>query len=119
MKMIEMPAVERLDDIGHMDELNRMKDRIFGLEAAINHICDPAIAFEAGVCQLASDISNAMAACAAAFEVEMELQRTPEHCEWLRKAGLAQGKPTWEFGLAFRAFSALSGRASASIWANW
>jgi hypothetical protein len=93
----ELPAVddeERLDDIGHMDELNRMKDRLFGLQAAINDICDPKVAFEAGVCQLASDISNAMAACAAAFEVEMELQRTPEHCEWLRKAGLAQGKPT-------------------------
>jgi hypothetical protein len=86
MKMIEMPAVERLDDIGHMDELNRMKDRIFGLEAAINHICDPAIAFEAGVCQLASDISNAMEECAKAFEAELEMRRTPEHREWLREA---------------------------------
>jgi hypothetical protein len=65
---------ERLTDGDHMGELNRMKDRLFGLEAAIKDICDPAMPFEAGVCQLASDISNAMEKCAEAFEAERKLR---------------------------------------------
>jgi hypothetical protein len=67
---------ERLDDIDHMDELNRMKHRIFGLEAAILGACNSDTSFNHGLKRLASDIADAMAACAEAFEAERELRRS-------------------------------------------
>jgi hypothetical protein len=61
-----------------MDELNCMVDRMYGLEAAIVGVCDRDTPFENGLCQLAGDVADAMAACAEAFEAELKLRRTRE-----------------------------------------
>jgi hypothetical protein len=69
----ELPAddEERLTDPDHADELDRMKDRIFGLEAALLGACN------------SDTIADAMAACAKAFEAEW--RRTPEQRELRRR----------------------------------
>jgi hypothetical protein len=63
-----------------------MKDRLFGLEAAILGACDSDEPSNHGLKRLASNIGNAMEECAAAFEAERQRRRTPEQRERLRKA---------------------------------
>jgi hypothetical protein len=85
----ELPAdddEERLSDGRHLDELYHMRDRLFGLAAAIECVCDSHVPYEAGLNQLASDVADAMGACTEAFEAETALRKTPEQREWQRKA---------------------------------
>jgi hypothetical protein len=44
---------ERLADLEHLDELCRMKDRLFGLEAGILGACDGGMQFDHGLTRLA------------------------------------------------------------------
>jgi hypothetical protein len=66
---------ERLTDVGQMDELNRMKNRIYGLEAAILGACDRDEPFNHGLKRLAYDVAEAMEACVDAFEAERQRRR--------------------------------------------
>jgi hypothetical protein len=61
---------EGLNDLKHSDELSRMTDWLYGLEAAILGVCDGDLPFHHGLNCLAADIATAMEACADAFEAE-------------------------------------------------
>jgi hypothetical protein len=76
---------ERLSDFAHVEELERMKDRLFGLRAAILGACDHDDAFDAGLRRLVADIADQMDECFAAFEAEHEL-RWQEQRELRRQA---------------------------------
>jgi hypothetical protein len=59
---------ERLTDLEHLDELDRMVQRVHGLEAAIHGACDRDKPFDHGLKRLVFDVADAMENCAAAFE---------------------------------------------------
>jgi hypothetical protein len=62
----------RMSDLKLQDELSLMSDRLFGLEAAIETICDSDVPQERGVRRLAGDIADGMAKLAEAFEAERQ-----------------------------------------------
>jgi hypothetical protein len=67
---------EHLTDLEHLDELNRMVQRMHGLEAAILGVCDSDTPFDNGIYRLTIDIADAMKVCAEAFEAERQRRKT-------------------------------------------
>jgi hypothetical protein len=66
---------ERLTDLEHLDELNRMVNRLWGLNAAIAGLNSDDDFDASGVWQLADDICDQMEACAEAFKAETLLRK--------------------------------------------
>ncbi|MBI1868487.1 MAG: hypothetical protein HYS06_09385 [Methylocystis sp.] len=70
---------ERLSDLQHADELNRIKARCHGLLAAIDGAFSHfESADHGGVCQLGDDVCEAVERCAEAFEAERQLRMGEE-----------------------------------------
>jgi hypothetical protein len=71
---LEEQAEQRLSDIDHADELDRMNRRIRGLVAALEGIRTPFDDETAGVLILAEDVAEKMQQCADAFDDERKLR---------------------------------------------
>jgi hypothetical protein len=76
---------ERLTDLDHSEELDRMVDRLRGLETAIEGLnleagC-PADFILNGVYQLIEDVCDKMQACADAFCADRQHRMAEEGCE--------------------------------------
>ncbi len=81
MKQAAEAGNDQVADLRHTDELNRMKSRLFGLEAAVAGAssfgdCDE----REGVLQIISDVCHQMKNCAEAFE-NMRQLRLSKCCE--------------------------------------
>jgi hypothetical protein len=69
----EIVKGERSDDLRLIDEIHTLRNRCFGLEAAIKGMGASYNEIK-GVRQLASDLANGMAALTDAFEAEQQLR---------------------------------------------
>ena len=65
-------ADKRLSDLCHVDELSRMRDRMFGLHEALTGDGLPNGPARSGIVQLSDDICKMMTTCATAFETERQ-----------------------------------------------
>lgn len=64
----------RLTDLDHLDELNRMKSRMLALYVAADSMAGVSAEVFEGFEQLIADVSDAMKRCAEAFDVEHTLR---------------------------------------------
>ena len=71
----------RLTDLGLEDRLIEMKNRCFGLQAAISFVAGYGDIIEGGVAQLATDVAHEMEDLAEEFEAERKLRMAEEKSE--------------------------------------
>ena len=69
---------ERLSDVRHQDELDRMKGRLLALSVAADAMSGASDEVFSGFHQLIVDASDAMRRCAEAFDAEREMRNSAE-----------------------------------------